>query len=177
MNARFVPLALTALLLLAFGASAVACGEDSLTLEEYFQQIIALTATADEGYAEFEDAFDAELDAAVSDEDMLVAFEDFFKEIQPIFTTFVDGLNDLNLPAAVEELHKEYVDASAEFLASLEEVFNGLSDLGPAAGLESLFEDTDLDQAGVRFVETCTALQDFADKNEIDIDLNCERES
>ena len=176
MKLRLLPLAIIALLLLAFGSSAVACGDDreeSLALEEYFRQLEALTATADEGYGEFEDAFDAELDAAVSEEDMLVAFEDFFKEVRPIFTTFVDGLNDLTPPAAVEELHKEYVDASAEFLASIEEVFSGLSDLGPAAGLESLFEDTDLDQAGVRLVETCAALQDFADENEIDVDLDC----
>ena len=175
MKLRLLRLAPIAALLLAFGAFAAGCGgEESLTLEQYFQQIIALTATADEGYAEFEDAFDAELDAAVSEEERLAAFEDFFKEIQPIFTTSVDGLNDLTPPAAVEELHKKYSDASAEFLASFEEVFNGFGDLGPAAGLESLFEDTDLDQAGVRFVATCAALQDFADKDEIDIDLDCE---
>ena len=174
-QARSLILALIATLLLTVSALAASCGgEEALTLEEYFQQVEALKATAEERATEFEDAFDAELDAAASEEERLAVLEDNFTNIQPIFTAFVDGLNDLAPPAAVEELHKEYVDASAEFLASIEEVFSGLSDLEPAAGLESLFEDTDLDQAGVRFVETCAALQDIADENEIDVDLDCE---
>ncbi len=172
MKLRLLPLALIAALLLAFGASAVACGEDSLTLEEYFQQIIALTATAEERGAELEDAFDAQVDAAASEEEWLAVLEDAFTKSQLIFTTFADGLNDLNPPAVVEELHNEFVDESAELLASLEEVLNGL-DLDSAADIESLLEESGATQAGDRFDETCAALQEIADTNEIEVDLKC----
>ena len=170
MKLRLLPLALIALLLLAFAAG---CGgEDSLTLEEYFQQLEALTAAAEERGAEFEDAINAELDAAISEEERLAVFEDALRNAQPIFTTFVDGLNDLNPPAAVEELHNEFVDESAELAASLEEVLNEFGDQDFAADL-NLFEESSLSQAGDRFDKACAALQDFAAENEIDVDLDC----
>lgn len=174
MKLRLLPLALIALLLLVFGALTAACGgEKSVTLEEYFQQLEALTATAEEGGAEFEDAFNAELDAATSEEERLAVWEDAFTKSQLIFTTFADGLNDLNPPAAVEELHNEYVDESAELLAALEEVLNGL-DLDSVTDLfDGLFEESGLNQTGDRFDKTCAALRDFADKNEIDVNLVC----
>ena len=173
MKLRLLPLALTATLLLAFAAIAVACGEGSLTLEEYFQQLEALTATAEEQGAEFQDAFDAQVDAATSEEEWLAMLEDAFTKSQLIFTTFADGLTELNPPAIVEELHNEYVDASAELLASLEEVLNEL-DLDSVTDLfDGLLEESGANQAGDRFDKTCTALQDFADQNEIDVDLDC----
>ena len=172
MKLRLLPLALIALLLLAFGSSAVACGEDSLTLEEYFQQLEALTATAEERGAEFQDAFDAQVDAVTSEEEWLAVLEDAFTKSQLIFTTFADGLTDLNPPAVVEELHNEFVDESAELAASLEEVLNEFGDQDFAADL-NLFEESSLSQAGDRFDKTCAALQALADKSEIDVDLDC----
>lgn len=175
MKARFVPLALIVTLLLTVGAFTAACGDDggdALTLEEYFQQLEALTATAEDRFVEFEAASDVERAAAVSEEDVLAALEDFYTNYQTLFTTTIDGLNDLNPPAIVEELHNEYVDASAEVAASLEEVLNEFGDQDFATDL-NLFEDTGLIQAGERLVETCAALQDTADENEIDVDLDC----
>ena len=174
MKLRLLALTFSAALLLAFAATAVACGDDSLTLEEYFQQLEALTATAEERGAEFQDAFDAQVDAVASEEEWLAVLEDAFTKSQLIFTTFADGLTELNPPAVVEELHNEFVDVSAELLASLEEVLNEL-DLDSVANLfDGLLEESGANQAGERFDKTCAALQDIADENEIDVDLDCE---
>ena len=152
----------------------MACGDDSEALEEYFQQLEALTDTAEEQGAEFEDAVNAELNAATSEEERLAVWEDALTKSQLIFTTFADGLTDLNPPAAVEELHTEFVDVSAELLASLEEVFNEFDGLDSVTDLfDGLFEESGANQAGERFDEACAALQDFADENEIDVDLEC----
>ena len=175
MKLRLLPLALIALLLLAFGASA-ACGgdsEESLALEEYFRQLEALNDTADERAVELQEAYDAERAAAASDEEVLAALEDFFKNTQLIFTTFADGSSDLIPPAVVEELHIELVVGSVELAASLEDMLNGLGDLDSAADLEGLLEESGLSQAEDRFAETCATLQDTADRNEIDVDLDC----
>ena len=179
MQAHSLVLALIAALFLIFGAFAAACGDGggsggALTLEEYFQQLEALTATAEERSAEFEAAANAELDAATSEEDVFAAIEDALTNAQPIFTTFADGLNDLNPPAAVEELHNEFVDASAEVLASLKEVFNEFDDLDSVTDPFELLDELGLSQAADRFDKTCAALQDIADENEIDVNLVCE---
>ena len=175
MQTRSLLLALIAALLLTVGALAAACGgKDSLTLEEYFQQLDALHDTADERSEELSEAFDVELAAAASEEDALAVLEDFLKSTRPLSSTFVDGLSDLNPPAAVEELHNEYVDGSAELVASIEEVIDRFDDLDGVADLDGLFEESGFIQAGERLDETCAALQDIADKNEIDIDLDCE---
>ena len=110
--------------------------------------------------------------AAASDEEQLAVWEDALTESKLIFTTVFDGLNDMNPPAAVEETHNEYVDASAEVAASLEEVLNEFGDQDFAADL-NLFEESSLSQAGDRFDKTCAALQALADKSEIDVDLDC----
>lgn len=173
MHTRSLALALIATLLLAFGAFAAGCGgEDSLTLEQYFQQLEALNDTVEEQGAEFADAANAELDAATSEEDILAVSEDFLTNVQPIFTTFADDLNDLNPPAAVEELHNEFVDVYNEVVVYLEEALNRFGDLDSTADLEGFFEEIG-SNVGERLDETCAALQTIADENEIDIDLDC----
>ena len=168
MKARFVPLALIATLLLTVGALAAACGgEESLTLEEYFQQLEALTATAEDRFVEIEEASGAELDAATSEEERFAAIENLFTNTQPIFTTFADGLNDLKPPAVVEELHNEFVDVYDEVVVYFEETLNRFGDLDSIADREGLF-------VGERLDEACTTLQDIADENEIDVDLDCD---
>ena len=167
MKARLLPLALIAALLLTVGALAVACGDSkALTLEEYFQQLEALTATAEDRFVEIGEATGAELDAVTSEEERLAAIENALTNTQPIFTTVADGLNDLNPPAVVEELHNEFVDVYDEVAVYFEETLNRFGDLDPIADRESLF-------VGERLDETCAALQDFADENEIDVDLDC----
>ena len=174
MKLRLLPLALIALLLLAFGASVAACGEDSLTLEEYFQQLEALSDVSGERFVEIRDAYDAELAAAAPEEDVLAAYETLLANTQSIFTTFAEGLSDLNPPAVVEELHNEYADRSAELTSSTEQVLSKFGNLDSVAEVEGLLKESGANQAGDRFYETCTALQDIAAENEIDVDLDCD---
>ena len=178
MTARFAPLALIITLLVTLGAVGLVVvqltGDSTLTIEEYFQRLQALNDVADERSEELENAFNADFLAAGSEEGVLQAFENFFTDSLPIFEDFVEGMEDLNPPAAVEDAHNESVEGGAELLAVVRSVLDGLDDLESTASLEDLFEEEGFFAAGDRLDTACFALQDIADENEIDGDLDCE---
>jgi hypothetical protein len=178
MKARFAPLALIITLLITLVAVGVVVveltGGGTLTIEEYFQRLQALNDAADERSEELENAFNADFLAAGSEEGVLQAFENFFTDSLPIFEDFVDGMEDLDPPAAVEDAHNESVEGSAELLAVVRSVLDRLDDVDSTASLEDLFEEEGFYAARERLDTACVALQDIADENEIDVDLDCE---
>ncbi len=176
MTARFLTLALITTLLLALGVAAAACGGGgggALTIEEYFQQLQALNDATDEHSEELEEAFDADFLAAGSEEGVLQAFENFFTGSLPIFEDFIEGMEDLNPPAAVEDAHNQSVEGSVELLAVVQNVLAGLDDVDSTTDLEALFEEEGFFTAGERLDAVCFDLQEIADENEIDVDLDC----
>ena len=178
MQTRTLMLALTATLLITVGALAAACGDDSLTLEEYFQQLEALTDETNERGDELQEAFDQNVATTLSEEEQLQALVDFFTEVIPIIVDFLAGVEELRPPEAVVAEHNENVEATSLFIAAMNGVLEGTGIREIADELGQLFEGEGLlFQAAERVVEACLQLQLVADRNEIDVDLDCERES
>ena len=180
MKARFVPLALIATLLLTVGAlAAAACDDDSeaLALEEYFQQLETLIDETNERSDELEEAF-AQVDAAsLSETQQLQALADFLAEGVLLIEDFLAEIGKLRLPEAVVAEHNENVEATTLFIAAMNSVLEGTGTREIADELGQLFEGEGLlSQAAVRVVDACIQLQAVADRNDIDVDLNCERD-
>ena len=173
---RLLPLALIALLLLAFGAGAVACDDDSeaLALEEYFQQLETLIDETNERSDELEEAF-AQVDAAsLSEAQQLQALADFLAEGVLLIEDSLAEIGKLRPPEAVVAEHNENVEATTLFIAAMSGVSEGIETMGTMDELVPLFEDEGVSQAADRVVDACLQLQAVADKNEIDVDLNCD---
>ncbi len=187
MKARLVPLALTAALLLSLGMVGAACGggdEDgngngngggALTLEEYFNQMSDLKAENDKQANEVQAHVEEDLAAAESPEDAIEVFSNLIDDFSDVVSGSRDSLEAIEPPSEVEDLHNEMVavfrtaaDALGDLAAELDEGVE-LTDLQKIGDdLESEFTSLSTQSEVV-----CRQLQDIADENSIDVDLEC----
>ena len=172
MKPRLFVLLFIAVLLLALGTIAAACGDDDeLTLEEYFQRVEGLSDEADERFEPLVEALDQEFE---SEADQVEATRAFFNADIPILRDFVDALDDLDPPTEVEDPHDEAVAGGAEMVEFLADFTDRFADVESTSELEELLDAPELEAASDRFDKACFALQDIADANGIVVDLECE---
>ena len=164
----FLFVAAVALLVAAFAACD---GDGGLTLEEYFQQLETLDQDAEAGIEAL--GFPEEF---ASEEERVLAIQDFFAASVPIIANFVDAIDDLDPPTEAEDAHNEAVDAGRDFVIEAEDLTNELADVESSSELEEVFDAPEYDAASDRFDQACFDLQDIADANSIDVDLTCEDE-
>jgi hypothetical protein len=179
MKSRVPASILVFLLLLACGGIVVACGggggggggggEGGQSLEEYFQ---ALTAVKDDLGAKA-NAAEEEFPTAFQES---AATRDYLVETTSIIEEAVDALRAIDPPQQVQSAHSDFIDA----LAASQELWAELVDeLGDAPSLSDVADISerygpDLDAASARFETTCSALEDIATANGIDVDLECQ---
>ena len=176
MQSRLSPLALIIALLLAFGVIAVACdgssggGGEPLTLDEYFQRLEALSVEAVERSEALGEDIAEETSSTLSEEERLEVIRKFLDATLPITEDFVDRIRDLNPPTEIEDEHNRALEAHADVLSVLTEYLNEHPEVESESELQALFTNP----AFERFVAACLALQEIADENSIDVDLDCE---
>ena len=157
---------------LALGFIVTACGGGSLSLPEYFRQVVGTSNEMDDRFAALgiEVVSEEELDLEAG---VIEANRIFYNAALPIQRDFADALADIDPPADVEDAHKEIVDATAELVQVYQDVADRLADVGSASELDELFDEPELETASYRFAQACFQLQGIADANGIDVDLEC----
>ncbi len=173
-----VPLFIAAMLL-TFGTIAAACGDDGLTLEEYFQRIDVLGNDLEDESDRLGEEFEEAIEGAETEDDVIEPFRDFFNRLAALFGDFVSELESIDPPSEVEDAHNEIVTAQAEGLELLED----LDERAQRAESVSDFEELSAELEGPVFTDVsdrseqaCFALEAIADDNGIDVDLECEEE-
>jgi hypothetical protein len=164
---------LTGLLALAL-AFAAGCGGggDALTLEEYFDEVLALSETFDAEGSALEEQFNAE--NPTTDEERIELAEEFFNEALTVLEEFVGGFEDLDPPPETEAAHEETVSAGNAAIDSLHEIIDQVGEAETQAELEELFvQFLGTGTAFDTFSKTCFSLQEIADDEGIDVDLLC----
>ena len=158
------------ILLLSFGAfTACSNGSDEpLSLEEYYQRLAALADAYDKSEVAVEREFVQQLEIVESEDEAIQGYRFFFAGILPAFEQFVDGLEGLDPPVDVEDVHKRMIEGAAGALKATRET---ISELG---GEESRVRFEELLQDDERFNEACRESQLIADENDIDVALNCD---
>ena len=170
MNARLLPPALIAALLLAFGAIAAACGGggEPLTLEEYFQRLEELTNELDQRADALEPAVGG------SPDDQIEVFQDALNGFLPVLADFVGGIKELNPPEELEEPHSGFVARSDDVLKVLESLVDELENVESEAELNKVIAGFESSAALAPVGQACLALQRVFDERELDVDLRCE---
>jgi len=103
------------------------------------------------------------------------ATRDYFDSFDAIVRQAVNDLKGLNPPAEARAAHDEFVAGGAEMLASLEDFSDRLAEVESPSGLAALFAEPmpALDAAQQRATDACLQLQEIADENGIEVDLEC----
>ena len=167
-----------AIILLCFGAITIACngsgGSDApLTLAGYFQRLQRLDHQAQERNDALAEELDAALERAESEEEQFQAARAGFLQGALSIDEFITDLEDLAMPEEVRDAHDRVIAAGEALLASFQGLAQELDRTDTADVLERLLGDRDLNEIAERYEEACEALEDAADENGIDIDLNC----
>lgn len=162
---RGIAVAGALLLLLTLAATAAACGGDgeSVTLDQYFEQVAAfetgVTGDLDELEAEFPDAFDD-----------LEQTQGFLDSSADVIRERLAGLEETEPPTEVEGAHEAYVDAVAGLAESFQAYADDLASESPPEMGDVL---AGVQEAGDQLEQACIALQVIADAAGIDVDLDC----
>lgn len=179
MKTRLVPLALIAVMVLAFGAIAAACGDggdgggDELTLEEYFQRLETIGQDYDDAGSALNQEMEAKFDAAAPEDEQIALFRDFLDEALPLVSDFVNDLDDLSPPAAAADAHNDAVEAGQDLVGMFENVIVVADEATLFADAAALLDAPGFTEASDSFTNACLALQEIADDNGIDVDLRC----
>jgi len=187
MKTKSVATTLSLLAALLFALSlAVACGDDDgggeptgssdpAALSEYFTDLQRIFEDADEATAEAEATLnetsaDATLDVQIS------ARATYLAEIDAIFNEAIRQLDDLDVPPAAEEHHQDFIDGVSASVAAGEDLRNDLTDITTDEELDAHLSEYDsaIDAAVDKTAAACRGLQEVADTENVDIDLNCE---
>lgn len=171
---------LHAILFLAFAstfATAAACGGGGgLSLEEYFTRMETISKEADQSSSDLEAQFNDDISGAKTEEDQLKIAAGYFADSADQSRAAFDKVKAVKPPKDVKKEHEEFVSAADELVKLFDEVVQRANDAKTTAGLEELAADLDkppYSDANDRADAACFALQDIADKNNIDVDLTC----
>ena len=165
--------ALSAAILLA----ATACSGGT-SAGAYFSELQDITTVLDTELDDLEGSFNAGLldinfEAPGADQQLIELFQDSINGVNGSFAELVEGLQTLSPPAALEAPHQEAVDAGLRVLSDYESRADQLSAISTVADIDAYAESLSTSVGRSRFVESCRELQGIADRDEIDVDLNC----
>ena len=175
-------LSLLAALLFALSL-ALACGDDdagdptgdAVTFSGYFAHLEGIFEEADDAAKEAEEPLnetssEAELNVKLS------TLDTYLGEIDAIFGKAIDRLDDLDVPTAAAEHHRNFIDGVRQSVAAGEALRNDLADITTDEQLDDRLAefDSDTDAALDEADAACLRLQEIADTEDVGIDLECE---
>ncbi len=150
-------------------------GGPSFPLEEYFR---ALDAAVDESSERTQEAtirFEEEVIAASTDGELLGAARGFFIAISAVSDDDVSGLELIDPPASVRETHERLLDAITQEGMVIRNILDASADAQSFDEISAV--QAEFDPAGLeaieRVIDACSDLNDIADENDIDVELNC----
>ena len=180
MRARLFLLPSIAVLLL-LGAMAAACGgggaddadDGEPAGEGYFRRVESLTADVDERSRALSDQWREDIASLGSEEERLALSRDFYGELFSLSREFQDGLEDIEPPEEVADVHDEFMQVADDFFGAWADIAGRLEDAESDAELNAIIGDAEFLAAGQRLVEACTTLEGVAADMGVDIDLAC----
>ncbi len=185
MKTRSALLMLALVLISTVGLLAAACGgesSDASPLETFFQSVKQVIDDADVEADEVEAGMDAGRAVAEDFAGLLEVLQGGVRGFQQLASGAHDDLENIDAPGQIAGLHGEFVEIFGTAADALEDIEADLGEIDPSADEEALFEQItefgdDITEAfgslGDKSNSICTELQDIADENEIDVDLEC----
>lgn len=170
-----VGLLAVATLLLALACEGGGEGGPSSPLEEYFR---ALDAAVDES-AERSDEAVTRIDEAVAvastDDEFVEALRGFYQALATGSDDDVSDLESIAAPAGVKEVHDRLLDATKREAMMFRDFLDAIADAQSVDEIDASFAEFDAagTEADESIGDACSDLNDIADENDIDVELNC----
>ncbi len=174
MKPRLFVALVAAAMLLTFGAFAAACGGDGgPSLEEYFSEIEPITDDLVARRAALQPEASAARDPAASEEESSAAAQRLFEGTATIYSDSSHGLGGIDPPAEAEDAHIELVVGFAAVEAECHDAADGAAEVESRSEITELLRGCESVDAFARVRAPCRALEDLAEDNGIQVNLNC----
>jgi hypothetical protein len=150
------------------GQAATENGDGGGSLDEYFQQLKALS---DDATAQF-DAVSEEFPGVFSDPGDT---RDALAKLDSVFDDIFARLDDMDPPDEVKQAHNDFRDGVVIQRQAFDKIASAAADAESAPELQQAIEAIlpDLDAASSKINGACLALQGIADDNGVVVDLQC----
>ena len=159
---------------LALAALLLACGgEGTSSTGGYFERLEALDEEFDQRNDELAARFDELQQGTRAAEDEVAQFVETFEDATAATRDFVDGLTRLGPPSAVEEQHNQATKAGQAYVATMTLALDSLDGAGDQSEAIAIVNEVFSSTQFERFDAACVTLQEAADENGADIDLDC----
>ena len=168
---RLLAIGITLTTLLGLGLFAGACGGgggDALTLQEFFDELVALDDKSEEDSAELEAEFDA-----LGDEPSVDEAVDLLEQQVDIIDELVTGIDDLDAPDEAQDIQEAAVDAGRDAVDAFRSGVDEARDAETIDDVFLLFDSEELNTAFDAFDAACVDAEALAAENNIEADLNC----
>ena len=174
---KFFAFSVTALMFLAVGVVASACGDDGgggLSLEEYFAQLDTAQNEVDRRFEEF--FTQEEPDPNASGEEVAAFAGEAIAAFVSILQDAQDTFAGVEPPAEAEDVHNDLVQAIEDARDALEAAADDVPATLSLEELEMFDPFEPATEAFERVEAACVGLQTIADDNSVDVDLECQEE-
>lgn len=175
-----------AAVIFSLGVLVAACGgdngSDASPLETYFASVKEAIDDADGEADEVEAGMDTGLANAEDFAGLLAVLGDGVLGFQRLSSSVRDELADIDVPAEIAGLHAEFVEIFGAAAEALDEIGADIREIDPSDDESALFEQItefgdnlteEFGSLGTQSDAICFQLQDLADENDIDVDLEC----
>lgn len=173
-----VPLAgslVIAVLLAAVSLGVAGCGSsEEMTLDDYFQEITTIRDKAEQRMDRLSIEVAGDVGPSTPEDELTRLAMDMMRRGLPITAELVEELKDVDPPGAVEDAHAELIDAGDASVGALEGFLEQAEGVETMAELDELLADESIVAVNERAIQACIVLQDIAEANDIDVDLECE---
>jgi len=162
---RLIPLLVAAVSLVL-----IACGDDELTLEQYYAEVGRITEDADKRIQELTADFSGGFES-------LETAREVYPQYVEAYQDFVDGIAGLNAPTLVADAHRNFLVTSRELQVLNKARREGLNEAEDDSALEEIFGmDEDYAAAVERQNAACVTLRRVAEGRGIPVPglANCE---
>ncbi|MDO8614880.1 MAG: hypothetical protein Q7T33_03965 [Dehalococcoidia bacterium] len=146
------------------------------SLDEYFQSLDAIFEEADQQIDDLQQELDDAIAISGNVDDQLQALDDFLAASIETTENAIDGITALEAPSDAADSEARFVFAARDTVLAADELRDQLRDVTTQDELDSLVADFDATFTAItnEADAACADLQDLADGNNVDVDLNCE---
>ena len=141
---------------------------DPLTLEEFFEELVALDDKSEEDSTELESEFDA-----LGDEPSVDEAADLFDQQIDVIQDLIDGIDGLDAPDEAQAVQEAAVDAGRDAVDAFRSAVDDGRDAETIEDLFLVFDSEELNTAFEAFDAACLDAEALAAENDITVDLNC----
>ncbi|MBI5289605.1 MAG: hypothetical protein HY873_11600 [Chloroflexi bacterium] len=173
---KLIRLSLVLVATIGLASTVAGCkgGGGALSLDEYFEKYEQLDNEAENGTADLEREYDAALTSTTLNDEVRADLQEFYTKQVDVRREYVEGISKLDPPDEAQAPHDASVSSYEAVLTAFTGIIDDIGEAETISDLETIFGGAEITAAIEAATKACVDLQQVADDNNINVNLECE---